>query len=194
MLSPKILRNMKKRIYNQTSLFGPLYAYLVVLSPPEKIKSDIALIKKELNDIVDISERNLHSIAHITLTDKLTDDADFAQTIDKLIKLKGSFPVKVKGWKTFDHGHSITLYLNIENPEPIINLMGLLKSSSKSPHISLAKKIPHDTFEKLLPYLENFQYSAEWICNEVNVLRKLMSKKHLGFNESIKIPLSDSNN
>lgn len=50
---------MKKRIYNQTALFGELYAYLVVLSPPEKVKADIAKIKKELNHISDISKRNL---------------------------------------------------------------------------------------------------------------------------------------
>jgi len=99
------------------------------------------------------------------------------------------FTIKVKGWNVFDHGHSITLYLEIENPEPIISLMALVKSPSKTPHISLAKKISHETFNLLMPYLQNLDYSAEWICTEVNVLRKLMSEKHLGFRESFKIPL-----
>lgn len=49
----------KKRIYNQTSLFGPLYAYLVVLSPPENVKADVAKIKQELNSLADINDRNL---------------------------------------------------------------------------------------------------------------------------------------
>ncbi len=180
---------MKKRIYNQTALFGPLYAYLAVLSPPEEVKANIAKIKKELNQISDISERNLHSIAHVTLTDKLTDGACFAETISRLIVDQKPFTIKVKGWNFFDHGHSITVYLSIEDPEPIINLMSLVKSSSKSPHISLAKKITHGSFNKLRPYLENLDYSATWVCNEVNVLRKLMSEKHLGFRESIKISL-----
>jgi len=180
---------MKKRIYNQTALFGELYAYLVVLSPPENIRADVTKIKQELNGIADITERNLHSIAHITLTDKLTDDTHFAKTISGLITAVNPFTIKVKGWDVFDHGHSVTIYLKIENTEPIINLMTLVKSSSKSPHISLAKKISHQTFILLKPYLEDLDYSAEWVCTEVNVLRKLMSEKHLGFKESFKIPL-----
>jgi 2'-5' RNA ligase len=180
---------MKKRIYNQTTLFGELYAYLVVLSPPETIKADIAKIKKRLNEIAPITDRNLQSIAHITLVDKLTDDRHLDETISGLINSVKPFTVNVKGWGVFDHGHSVTVYLKVDDPEPIVNLMTLVKSPSKTPHISLAKKIPHETFNQLKPYLENLDYSAEWNCTEVNVLRKLMSEKHLGFRESFKISL-----
>lgn len=181
---------MAKRIYNQTSLFGPLYAYLVVLSPPQDVKDAIAKIKKDLNDIADIGERNVQSIAHITLFDKLTDDAVLSETTAQLLGSQKPFTIKIGKWNFYDHGHSVTVILEIENPEPIINLMETLKSKSKSPHISLAKKITHATFEKLKPYLDNLNYAAEWRCNEVNVLRKLMSEKHLGFRESFKIPLT----
>lgn len=181
---------MKKRIYNQTALFGPLYAYLVILSPPESVKSDIVKIKKDLNAIMDIGERNLHSIAHITLIDKLTDDPDVAKTVTGLITNIAPFSISIKGWNFFDHGHSVTVYLSIEAPAPVINLMDLFKSSSKTPHISLAKKITHDTFNLIRPYLENMDYSAEWLCKEVYVLRKLMSEKHLGFKESFKVPFN----
>jgi len=181
---------MAKRIYNQTSLFGPLYAYLVVLSPPAEIKADISRIKKELNSICDISPRNLKSIAHITLTDKLTDEADLHETVGELVGHKQPFTVKLKGWNFFDHGHSITLYIDVETPDPVIKLATLLKSSSKSPHISLAKRISHDTFEKLRPYLEQMDYAAEWTCTEVTVLRKLMSEKQLGWKDAFKVPLA----
>lgn len=179
---------MKKRIYNQTALFGPLYAYLVVLSPPDFVKADIAKIKENLNSMTDIRERNLHSIAHITLIDKLTDDAEIVEIVTRLISCIQPFTIRVSGWNIFDHGHSLTVYLTIENPEPIIDIMALLKSSSKTPHISLAKKISCESFDLLRPYLENLDYTAEWVCTEVNVLRKLMSEKHLGFKESFKIP------
>jgi 2'-5' RNA ligase len=180
---------MKKRIYNQTSLFGELYAYLVVLSPPETIKADIAKIKKELNEIAPITDHNLQSIAHITLVDKLTDDSSLDETISGLITSVKPFTITIKGWGFFDHGHILTVYLKVDDPEPIVNLMTLVKSPSKTPHISLAKKIPHETFNQLKPYLENLDYSAEWNCTEVNLLRKLMSEKHLGFRESFKISL-----
>jgi 2'-5' RNA ligase len=180
---------MKKRIYNQTALFGPVYAYLVVLSPPDTIRAAIAKIKRDLDQIADIGERNSHSIAHITLFDKLTDDIDIPGTVAELVRSKKSFTVKVNGWGFFDHGKNVTVYLAIEDPAQITDLVSSLKISSKSPHISLAKKIPYDTFEKLLPYLERLDYSAEWVCDEINVLRKLMSEKHLGFRESFKIAL-----
>jgi len=181
---------MKKRIYNQTGLFGPNYAYLIVLSPTAQVKSDIAHLKKEIDKITSIGEKNLHSIAHITLTDRLSDDIDLPETISNLINPRESFSIKVNGWNYFDHGHSVTIYLSIENPEPIINLMRSLNASSKIPHLSLAKRISHEDFQKILPYLQNFDHTFEWICEDITVLRKLMSEKQLGFKESFKIPLS----
>ena len=187
---PFLLQMAAKRIYNQTSLFGPLYAYLVVLSPPKKVITDIAAIKQQLNAIANISERNLHSKAHITLTDKLTDDVDFNNTVKELIGDNESFTITVNGWGVFNHIHSVTIYLKVENAEPVMQLSSKLKSPATTPHISLAKKISHETYHKLLPYLENLDYSATWTCTEILVLRKLMSEKHLGFKESFSIPLT----
>ena len=180
---------MKKRIYNQTSLFGPLYAYLVVLSPPDAVKGDIAKIKAGLNTIADIGKRNLHSIAHITLVDKLTDDVLFPETIEEFIDDRQAFTITIGGWDYFDHGHSVTVYLKVLDPEPVIGLMEAVKSTARSPHISLAKKVSHETFNKLKSYLNNLNYSAQWICTEVIVLKKLMSEKNLGFKDKIVIPL-----
>jgi len=181
---------MAKRIYNQVSLFGPLYAWLVVLSPPPQVKSAIADIKKQLNSIADISDRNVRSIAHITLTDKLTDEDNLQETVTMLVGLQDPFIIRLDGWGFFDHGHSVTVYLKVKDPEPIINLAKLLKSSSKSPHISLAKRISHDTFKKMRPYLNSFNYQAEWLCTDVTVLRKLMSEKHLGWKDSYTVQLN----
>ncbi|MCW4467655.1 2'-5' RNA ligase family protein [Flavobacterium sp. MFBS3-15] len=172
----------KKRIYNQESLFGPLYAYLVVISPPDEVKADVARLKKELDQVAGIGERNLHSIAHITLTEKLTDDEAFPQAVSHLLGKCHPFPVTIDGWGHFDHGHSVTVYLTVADPEPITEMAGLLRSNAKSPHIALAKKISHDTFQKLLPFLDGMDYRAAWTCSGIVVLGKLMSEKHLGFN------------
>lgn len=180
---------MKKRIYNQVSLFGPLTAYLVVISPPDAVKLDIAALKKELDTISEIGEKNIRSIAHITLIDKLTDDASFPDMIKKLIKKREPFPVTINGWDYFDHGHSFTIYLKIENTAPIIQLINDIKPGSALPHVTLAKKISRETFDKLKPYLQNFTYRNEWVCKEIVVLKKLMSQKPLGFKEKFVIPL-----
>ena len=179
---------MKKRIYNQTSLFGPLYAYLIVLSPPIDIRNRIKSIKEEMQAIADIGERSVKSIAHITLTDKLTDDTDLAKTITDLTGHQNAFEIKTGGWDYFDHGHSVTIYLKIENPDPVVEIAEKLKSAAKTPHISLAKRIPHEKLEKLRPYLDNLNFNELWICTEITVLRKLMSEKHLGFRWHFMIP------
>ncbi|MFP5438972.1 MAG: 2'-5' RNA ligase family protein [Bacteroidia bacterium] len=182
-----------KRIYNQTALFGPLYAYLVVLSPPQEVIDEIATMKRQMNAIADITERNLHSKAHITLTDKLTDDAEFAETVEGLLSGQQAFTIAVNGWDIFDHGHSITVYLRVETPEPIVKLAVGLKSKATTPHISLAKRLSYETYGKILPYLQTLNYHATWQCSEVLVLRKLMSEKHLGFKESFPIELKTNN-
>lgn len=182
---------MKKRIYNQTSLFGPLYAYLVIISPPEHVKNDIVKIKREMSRIIDLGDKNMHSIPHITLVDKLTDDVYFTETITKLIEDEKPFTIKVSGWNLFDHGHSLTVYLTIIFPHPIVNMMQLVKSTSKTPHLSIAKKISYDDFKKLVPFLNSLNFSAEWVCSEVLVLRKLMSEKHLGFREVFPVTLKN---
>ncbi|QRY55467.1 2'-5' RNA ligase family protein [Sphingobacterium siyangense] len=186
---------MKKRIYNQTSLFGPAYAYLIVLSPPSEIRNSIVCIKQDLDALGDIGGKNRHSIPHITLRDKLTDDESLPYTIKELLKRNGNKPflIKVNGWGYFDHQHSVTIYLKIENPEPIVDLMAALRSSSRTPHISLAKRISYTTFDTMRPYLDKLEYSAEWLCSEIVVLRKLMSKKELGFKDKYPIPLQDNN-
>lgn len=183
---------MKKRIYNQTSLFGPAYAYLVVLSPPYEIRNSIISINQELDALGDIGDKNRHSIPHITLTDKLTDDKYLPDTIRELLAGNKPFLIKISGWGYFDHQHSVTVYLKIENPEPIVELMAALKSPSRTPHISLAKRISYAKFDAMRPYLEKLDYSARWLCTEVTVLRKLMSKKELGFNDRYPIPLKDN--
>lgn len=180
---------MGKRIYNQQALFGPLYAYLVVISPPQQVIDDVQAFKSEMQSLADIGQQNLHSKAHITLTDKLTDDADFAHTVAALLNGQKRFDIRVSGHGFFDHRPKKTVFINVLNQEPIIELMRLLRVKSGFPHLTLAKKIMPDAFGQLRPWLAGFDYAAQWTCTEVVVLRKLMSEKHLGFRESFRIPL-----
>jgi 2'-5' RNA ligase len=181
---------MAKRIYNQQALFGELYAYLVVISPPENVKLQIAQFKQQMNEIADIGERNLHSIGHITLTDKLIDDPGFAGTIAALLQRQKQFEVRISGIDFFNHGaNKKTIYLKVEDPQPVINLMECVKAKSRSPHLSLAKNISAPAFEKLQPFIAAFNFTASWPCTEVVVLKKLMTQKHLGFRERIVIDL-----
>lgn len=180
---------MAKHIYNQTALFGELYAYLVVISPPDLVLKHIAAFKREMDAIARIGDKNLHSIGHITLTDRLTDDDTFQETIADLLKCQKKFMTKLSGIGHFDHKSRHTVFIKVENPGPIANLMQLVKSPSKTPHLSLAKKIQPQTFDALQPYLGKINFETEWLCEEVLVLRKLMKEKEKGFREQFRIAL-----
>ncbi len=180
---------MAKRIYNQQGLFGPLYAYLVVISPPEDILRSISNLKLQMNRIADIGDKNLHSKGHITLTDKLTDDSDFHLTVTALLSGKPAFDIRLGGHGFFDHRPRKTIFLHVEHQQPFLDLMLALKKTSGFAHLAIAKKLPPATFEALRPWLSDLDYSAQWRCEEIVVLRKLMSEKHLGFREQFKIPL-----
>lgn len=181
---------MAKRIYNQQALFGELYAYLIVVSPPENIRRQLALFKQQMNALADIGERNLYSIGHITLTDKLIDDADFAETIAHFIGRRERFEVRLSGIGILDHGpDKKTLFVNVADHAPIITLMRLVKAKSKFPHLTLAKNISAATLEKLEPFIADFNYEVNWVCEEIVVLKKLMREKQLGFRQRISIPL-----
>lgn len=183
------IHTMAKRNYTQQALFGPLYAYLVVLSPPPWILAQLSGFKLQMAALADIGEANLHSRPHITLTEKLTDDADFATTVAQLLQTARSFPIEISGHGFFDHHSKKSVFVNVAPHQPILELMNLVKKKSGFPHLSLLKKLPPSEFEKLRPWLRDWNYSAQWHCTEVLVLRKLMSEKHLGFREQFKIPL-----
>ncbi len=180
---------MTKRIYNQQALFGPLYAYLVVLSPPVSIREELDAIKKQMNAIVALGDKNLHAIGHITLFEKLTDETEIAQSVKNLLKEEKSFSIKLKGIRVFKNPKGHDIVLNVANTAAIQNLLKNFKVKSSGSFLSLAKRLDAETILKLQPFLNEFNREFEWHCQEVTVLRKLMSEKEKGFNENFTIPL-----
>lgn len=143
----KSLKYEKACIQSDLS-FWSLYAYLVVISPPEWVRKEIAFLKKELNSITEIGDRNLHSIGHITLIDNLTDDPELKDSVAKMVQFTEPFLIRLQNVNTFNHGKYSTLFIDVENPNPIINVMKSLKSPYKTPHLSIAKRVPNDQAEK----------------------------------------------
>ena len=91
---------------------GELYAYLVALSSPVAVKTYISNIKKELNEIAPINDRNLQFIAHVTIFDKLTDDDVLHETISGLITTVKPFTIAIKGWGFFDYGLALNFNMH----------------------------------------------------------------------------------
>ena len=111
-------------------------------------------------------------------------------TMEALLAGQKPFRVKISGVAQFDQPNGHTIYLKVQNPEPIAELGKVLKTSV-SPHLKLARRLKSETVNKLEPYLATLNFEAEWTCTEVVLLRKLMSEKEKGFREKFRVLLED---
>jgi hypothetical protein len=179
---------MAKRIYNQTALFGPLYAYLAVISPPADIISELKYIKGKLPGL---NRRSLQSTPHITLFERLTDDRNLADTVHQLLVNRPSFDIRLSGFTAFEHSKYSSIVLPVEDPMPITQINGILKENNKTPFLTFAKWLSTEECSLYMDLLAEIDFAAMWRCSEILVLRKLMSEKHLGFREKITIKLTN---
>lgn len=171
---------------NQLSLFHyemvPVKgtSYFIILSPIERVKEIVRAAKKALSNQISLSVNNLKSIAHISLLKFTAPDDD--QRISKQIKSAlSSFPafdIVVGEISIFKHGdQSKSLVLKIDHPANIHHLHMLLlsalriRSSKKiTPHITIARSIPNEDFNKI--DLSAFNYRDSFLCQEITVLKK----------------------
>ena len=177
---------MKKPKPEQFSLFSPQQIkplieteYFVLLSPDEEIKKEVKILKEKIQAL-GIECESLQSIAHISLFKTKSADKSFPDLIEKVLFGQKKLNVKLIGTAIFEHGVKKTLYLKIENPEPIKSLYALLtKKSEKSftPHITIAKNVTPEDFTKLESIISEFNYFADWTCENVTILKKPLDGK-----------------
>lgn len=183
---------------NQLSLFTDKalpnlkqWEYLVVLPTTENIAEDIQQLKEKVKTM-SISCEALFSKAHITLDNFVHVNPDMALLLEKILSGQKKVVVNLTGQAIFQHGSKKTLYLKVENPEPIKLLHALLtRKSAKNftPHLTIAKNITPEDFEKLAPFLSEFDYKHQWICDRVTILKRLHGAKNKKFELAAEIPL-----
>lgn len=171
---------------NQLSLFHyevvPVRgtSYFIILSPIERIKEVVRAAKEALGNQISLSVNNLKSIAHISLL-KFTapdDDERIRKQVKSVLSSCPGFDIVLGGSFIFKHGdQSKSLVLKINNPAPIHQLhMHLLaaffpRSSKKiTPHITIARAIANEDFDKI--DLSAFNYQDSFPCQEITVLKK----------------------
>lgn len=184
----------------QLSLFGSNAApvarnrcdYFVLLSPPPAIIKKVATQKKTLSKIIRIGDKNLFSIAHISLFRMLTPENDelILGKLRRALQHLYTFTIRLNGAEFFIHGASRSLVLKIENPEPIRMIHALISrefrtSKGITPHLTIARNIPAKYAEKINP--EDFHLYDEFLCDRVTVLKKTGGEEH--FSVLLEIPL-----
>lgn len=183
---------MAKRIYNQTALFGPLYAYLLVISPPRELELRLQQIKLSLHERFPLGKSNMQSKPHITLFERLTDETALAETVKVILSKEQTFTVNVEEFVLFEHQRYSSIVLTVTPPEPILRLHQRLKTGQKAPFLTFAKWLRPEQAMIYMEYLNTLDFQASWTCSGLLLLRKLMSEKHLGFREKTVITLHPS--
>lgn len=208
------LQLMPKKDPNQISLFPEaVYEYFVLLSPSDAIIADVDNMKQQLHEMIGLNVANLNSVAHISLYKQQDLDAAVVKAAaKKALSGQKKFEVKVSGYDVFKSGEKRTLYLKVENPEPIDAVYNLLcppkkpakqinrqisildrpgkklpAAKSINPHITIARNIDVADFDRIEDF-SPFEYQNEWLCEKVTILRRLAgTDKHFSPVAEIKL-------
>lgn len=190
---------MPKKNPAQISLFPEtLYEYHVLLSPGDAIIEDVDKLKLLLHEMIGVPEHNLKSLAHITLISiEGYDSMNLQAQIKAAVAGERKFTVCLSGYGIFESGNERTLYLKVENPEPIDNIAALIKPGSRrkpqqrnkqisildkpgqkpklptiNPHVIIARNIPTEAFERITDFTP-FEYKGEFVCDKILIRRRI---------------------
>jgi 2'-5' RNA ligase len=156
------------------------YEYLLVISPPPQIKNEVMEIKKEFN------ERHQHiqaikSKPHITLINFLLSDVEeesLLYKISEVTKFQQPFDVMLKN---FNHFKTQTIYLDVNDPSPVVNLLRSLHTtlnlpSSRSffawkPHMTIAKGLTEEKFYAAMGDFQKKEFSSSFIADRIVLMK-----------------------
>jgi|GEM_PF-4940406 2'-5' RNA ligase len=178
------------------------YEYFPLIQPPFSINNHTLNLKVDNG----VSYREARkSPAHISLMKVRTVEA----CDDKIINLitwacRGifSFQVKTNRYNYFNNGGKKTIYMAIENQEPIKHIFeridmqlsnSIRNRRNFTPHITVFKTIPVSMFEQVYPQMQNKPFEYNFICCSVLILKKDLNKEHSRFKELAKVELLSNN-
>jgi hypothetical protein len=147
-----------------------------VISPPPHIKSDVSVLKDDVQYLTGNIFEDRYSVAHISLF-RFVDEQHFDDIIRE-VELRATyfspFNVFIKGLKAFQHGSNRTIHLDIVNKYQVSEIFEKLvkEDNQYSPYISIAKKLTDEEFSHAWPYLEDFCYNQHFLCDRITVLAR----------------------
>jgi 2'-5' RNA ligase len=97
--------------------------------------------------------------------------------------------IYVNGLGIFKHGSNKTIYLQLEYKTPVADLAKALGGKSITPHITIARNLVPDDFDKAWECLRSVSYSNHFRCNSVTVLKRESNR----WNRYLELPLEMQN-
>jgi 2'-5' RNA ligase len=161
--------------------------YFFTITPSQPVQFFVSNLKKRVRKAIGHGFQGEFSLAHISLfqynechTDSILYDADWL--LSALLPLD----IHVNGLGIFKHGVNKTIYLQIEYKTPIADLAKALCGKSITPHITIARNLAPDDFEKAWKCLQGISYNNHFRCTNVTVLKREPNR----WNKYLELPLS----
>lgn len=172
---------------DQLSLFGEeRYEYFFLIQPDTNTDKQVRSYKRMLNDTIKLSSENLFSVPHLSLFKWQVEggiDSYIIQKTTEALKNVSRFKIRLGGVDIYTHGSAKrSLVLKVDNAESVKAVNRTLinefhfQEQSYQPHITIARSIPTDDFNKLGYKFNQFNYKGEFFCDKVSILKKPMGE------------------
>ncbi|MBK7650115.1 MAG: 2'-5' RNA ligase family protein [Flammeovirgaceae bacterium] len=165
----------------------PVNHHFFTIIPSPHIQAFVSNLKKQVRSIIGHGSQSEFSKAHISLfqyneyhTDDILYDTDWL--LSALLPLD----IYTNGFGIFKHGTNKTIYLQIEYKTPVPDLAKALGGKSITSHITIARNLGADDFDKAWIHLQSISYRNYFRCNSVTVLKR----EHNKWNRYLELPLS----
>ena len=147
-----------------------------VIAPPPHIKSDVSVLKDDVQFLTGKVFRDRYSPAHIPLF-KYDDKKNFSEIVYEVEARAATFDpfnIFLKGLKYYWLHANRSIYLDILNKRDLRNIFEkLVKQDTRYiPFLSIAKGLDHESFLKAWLHLQEFKYTQDFLCDRITVLAR----------------------
>lgn len=161
---------------SQIKISNPVEELFFVIAPPRHIKSDVSVLKDDVQYLIGKKFEDRFSVAHISLF-KFDDQDRFDDIIEHVESAAARFSpfnIFIKNMIAFHHGSCRTICLDIVNKYHVREIFEktVKEDAQYIPTITIARKLDAGDFLRAWPYLEDFKYSQHFLCDRITVLGK----------------------
>ena len=162
--------------HTPTKLHQSIDELSFVIAPPPHIKSDVSVLKDDVQFLTGKVFDDRYSPAHITLfryDDKKT-FSEIVYEVEAKAAMFDPFNIFIKGLKYYWLNANRSICLDILNKRDVRNIFEkLIKQDTKyMPFLSIAKGLDHESFLKAWLHLQDFQYTQDFLCDRITVIAR----------------------
>jgi 2'-5' RNA ligase len=173
-------------ILNSTSPGNSLFAYLLVILPDEYVAAEAIKIKQHFKDAYGCSKA-FSMKPHLTLTKFVQNEKMEQAIVEHLEKFTRSIKPFDLISSGFDHFPRHTIYINIANASPVVDIVENIKSGFAQiltgkeqykpifvtkPHLTIARGMKDVQHEEAWQEWEHREFKASFKVEEVVLLKK----------------------